>query len=190
MAGAAPIPDNPASNLDYLRKYINNPADALGESPAGAAHYGTPGQPAPKPKKDATPTLPTPEGAPTPPSEQDFKTGLRQAPEWVNSLPTPGSLLFPLLVIILFWVLIIKTNGKSRWEWLWEVLTGNAAVGTGAGTTNTPAGGVADISQIDANLKAAFSNDGPPSVTDLEESTFQPTFTFTPSSAIAVTGGP
>lgn len=49
----------------------------------------------------------------------------------IGSLPSPGGIAFPLILLLLFFFLLIQVNGNSRVGWLWQVLTKNASVGTG-----------------------------------------------------------
>ena len=46
----------------------------------------------------------------------------------LESLPTPGSLLFPLIILLVFFLLLIPVNGHTRLVWIWLVLTGNAEI--------------------------------------------------------------
>lgn len=62
------------------------------------------------------------------------------------ALPTPGSLWFPLVLLILFFFILITYNEHTRLQWLWLVLTGNASFNLGGqGQTTeqprTPTGG-------------------------------------------------
>lgn len=47
----------------------------------------------------------------------------------IGSIPQPGSIVFPLVVLLLLFFLIVPVNGQTRLGWLWAVLTGNAYVG-------------------------------------------------------------
>jgi hypothetical protein len=61
-------------------------------------------------------------------------TGVR-----LESLPTPGSLVLPLSVLLVFFFLLIPVNGHTRFTWLWLVLAGDASIGSspGGGSGNT-----------------------------------------------------
>lgn len=53
------------------------------------------------------------------------------------SIPTPGSIVLPLIILVVFFVLLLPVNGHTRLVWLWMVLSGNAVVGqdtTGSST--------------------------------------------------------
>ena len=50
----------------------------------------------------------------------------------IGRLPTPGSLGFPLLLLILFFFILIQTNGNSRLGWLFLAVTNNAYAGDAA----------------------------------------------------------
>lgn len=155
MAGAAP---GNQQNLAFLQQYAQDPDKAVGTrklTPAeqveiaqaqqqqGAAHEG-PEQGGSKPgrRENAGPQPPAlGPGVDVP--VQNIRGATARIPGVVVKLPTPGSLVFPLLVVVLFWILIIKVNGQSRIGWMWAVLTGNAAVtpsvtnvGTLQGATN------------------------------------------------------
>jgi len=52
----------------------------------------------------------------------------------IGNVPTPGSIAFPLILLLLLFFILIQIGGYSRLGWLWLVLTGNAAVGS---TKNT-----------------------------------------------------
>ncbi len=59
----------------------------------------------------------------------------------IGSLPQPGSIIFPLVVLLLFFFILIKVGAYSRLQWLWLVLTNNAQVGArqvAITTTETP----------------------------------------------------
>jgi hypothetical protein len=49
---------------------------------------------------------------------------------------TPGSILLPVLIVIILFLLVIPVNGYPRLAWLWFVITGNASLtGTGGGAS-------------------------------------------------------
>lgn len=52
------------------------------------------------------------------------------------SLPTPGSILLPLGILLVFFFLLLPVNGHTRLVWLWLVLTGNAEIQQQSGSTN------------------------------------------------------
>lgn len=73
----------------------------------------------------------------------------------LERLPAPGSILLPLIVLLLFFFLLIPVNGNTRLAWLWLVLTGNAEIGQEAETA-TPiksekGGQTADTTPAPAN---------------------------------------
>ena len=63
---------------------------------------------------------------------------------WSNSrsslenIPTPGSLVFPLIILLVFFFLLVPVNGHTRIVWLWLVLTGNAEVSGASPQPNAP----------------------------------------------------
>ena len=57
----------------------------------------------------------------------------RAAGDLLARIPTPTSLLFPLVILLVFFFLLIPVNGQTRAVWLWLVLTGNARIGQGSG---------------------------------------------------------
>lgn len=210
---AAPTaPTTPAKNVAFLQQYAANPAAATGKAEAtraltpeeqvqaaqaaqsqGAAHQGPAGGGS-KPGRREGLDIPQP---PTPPGQEvpirNIETASARIPGVFVNLPTPASLVVPLLVIVLFWVLIIKVNGKSRWQWLWEVLTGNAVVAPGSSTT--PGGALqaatnANLTPDQKNILANISSSVEPTVTELDQSTWQPINpAFVPSFQIAATQG-
>lgn len=74
----------------------------------------------------------------------------------IGGIPQPGSILFPLILLLLFFFILIQVGGYSRLGWLWLVLTGNAYVqsghsqasvgipvaGTGEGNPEVPVSGL------------------------------------------------
>jgi hypothetical protein len=59
-------------------------------------------------------------------SAQRIATGAKVR---LASIPTPGSIVLPLIILIVFFVLLLPVNGHTRLVWLWMVLSGNAIVG-------------------------------------------------------------
>ena len=53
----------------------------------------------------------------------------------LERLPTPGSLVLPLVILLVFFFLLLPVNGHTRFVWIWLVLTGNADIG-GNGNSN------------------------------------------------------
>lgn len=49
----------------------------------------------------------------------------------LENIPTPGSLLFPFIVLMIFFFLLLPVNGHTRFVWLWLVLTGQAEISGG-----------------------------------------------------------
>lgn len=56
------------------------------------------------------------------------------------SLPTPGSILLPLGILLVFFFLLLPVNGHTRLVWLWLVLTGNAEIQQQSGSTSNSGG--------------------------------------------------
>jgi len=50
----------------------------------------------------------------------------------IERLPSPGSVMLPLLVLLIFVFLLLPVNGHTRLVWLWLVVTGNASTGGAA----------------------------------------------------------
>jgi hypothetical protein len=50
----------------------------------------------------------------------------------LESIPTPGSILFPLIVLLVFFFLLLPVNGHTRLVWFWLCLAGNADIQVGA----------------------------------------------------------
>ena len=55
----------------------------------------------------------------------------------IGALPQPGSIVFPLVVLLLLFFILIQVGGYSRIQWLWLVLSGQAQVGTALMTVPT-----------------------------------------------------
>lgn len=78
---------------------------------------------------------------------QGAKNIVRGTGVTLGNLPQPGSIVLPLVVLIVFFLLLIPVNGHTRFVWLWMVLSGNAVIGQSSpgsgGDTATPdSGGV------------------------------------------------
>jgi hypothetical protein len=50
-----------------------------------------------------------------------------KAASFLSALPTPGSLWFPLALLLIFFFILIPYGGHTRLQWAWLVLTGNAS---------------------------------------------------------------
>ena len=50
----------------------------------------------------------------------------------IEKIPSPGSVMLPLLVLLIFVFLLLPVNGHTRLVWLWLVVTGNASTGGAA----------------------------------------------------------
>lgn len=200
----APQQVNPDDNLAILQRYAAEP---------GAARRGPTGEEgAASSKADTQKTLAnsvvqpsdyTPEGANPP---EITPRNIQQARNIAVNLPTPGSIIFPLLVLIVIWIVVIPYNGKTRLSWLWDMLNGNAVL---TGTNSNASGGGADGSTPVVNPVAVTGansgtgsnntavnallnlfNNTPQTVTDLTSSAFSPSAANLPppSMSIAITG--
>lgn len=187
-AGAAPAaangaaPAGAADNLAFLQNYAADPDAAGAKGPEDAK----------KPEDKQDDKGKKPDLGPAKPPEvavKNIRDKTEQGVGFLKRLGTPGSILFPLAALLIFWILMMRVGGKTRWEWLWDTLTGNAAVQTTASkAAEPPKGGINQ--EPDPAIKAAFSQRDVP-VTELQASTIVPrTFDYTPSSSIAVTGAP
>lgn len=58
----------------------------------------------------------------------------------LGSLPTPGSLMLPLVILLVFFMLLLPVNGHTRFTWLWMVITGDAMIGQSTGTPDVASG--------------------------------------------------
>lgn len=72
----------------------------------------------------------------------------RNVGEKIAGFPSPGSLAFPIVVLLIFFMILIRINGHSRMEWLWLVITGNAQIGG----DNVGGGGGTNIPDLEVNL--------------------------------------
>ena len=59
----------------------------------------------------------------------------RGATAQLGRIPTPGSIILPLVVLLVFFFMLLPVNGHTRFVWLWLVLTGNANIGDNSGQT-------------------------------------------------------
>ncbi len=57
----------------------------------------------------------------------------RGATVQLGRIPTPGSIILPLVVLLVFFFMLLPVNGHTRFVWLWLVLTGNANIGDNSG---------------------------------------------------------
>lgn len=46
----------------------------------------------------------------------------------LGSIPTPGGITLPLVILLIFFFLLIPVNGHTRLTWLWLALSNNAAI--------------------------------------------------------------
>lgn len=77
---------------------------------------------------------------------QGAKNIVRSTGTTLGNLPQPGSIVLPLVVLIVFFLLLLPVNGHTRFVWLWMVLSGNAVIGqsspnSGGSTTPAPDSG-------------------------------------------------
>lgn len=73
------------------------------------------------------------------------------------SIPAPGSITLPLLVVLLLLFFVQQINGKSRAEWFWDVLSGQASV--------LPANSILSAVQINSNQNNGTQGSNPPTTT-------------------------
>lgn len=59
------------------------------------------------------------------------------------ALPTPGSIVLPLVVLAIFFLLLLPVNGQTRFMWLWLTITGNAHITQGSGASDQKGTGTA-----------------------------------------------
>lgn len=76
----------------------------------------------------------------------------------IESLPTPGSLMLPLVVLLVFFFLLLPVNGHTRLVWIWLVITGNATISGVSNPTTIPGGGV-----VGGGASGDFGGPNPPS---------------------------
>lgn len=77
----------------------------------------------------------------------------------IGSVPTPGSIAFPLILLLLFFFILIQVAGYSRLGWLWLVLTGNARMSSYS-HTNTNAGVPVVAPEVPENQPATATTGG------------------------------
>ncbi len=52
----------------------------------------------------------------------------------IGAIATPGSILTPLVLLLLFFFVLVQIGGYTRIQWFWQVITGASRVGTTAAT--------------------------------------------------------
>jgi hypothetical protein len=62
---------------------------------------------------------------------------LRNSRLTLEKIPQPGSIALPLLILIVLLMAIVVVNGHTRIVWLWNVVTGNAAIQVTHGASGT-----------------------------------------------------
>ncbi len=86
----------------------------------------------------------------------------------IGNIAMPGGLALPIITLLVLFLLIVQVNGKSRFSWLWLVLTNNAFV-----DTNPSNPGNADNSGSSTTSNGAGSNFGTtPGTTTIPPGTF------------------
>lgn len=87
----------------------------------------------------------------------------------LERIPTPGSIMLPLVILLVFFFLLIPVNGHTRLQWLWLVVTGNADIVGGAasgdfasptGTANSASGDIGNSNSNSSNSNASSSVGG------------------------------
>lgn len=56
---------------------------------------------------------------------KDLGSGIKRG---VERLPDVGDATYPLIILLIFWLVIFKVNGHTRFEWFFLVLTGGAHI--------------------------------------------------------------
>lgn len=59
---------------------------------------------------------------------ESSKQVVKSADVSLGKLPTPGQVVFPLIILLVLFLIIVQVAGHSRLEWLWMVITGQAFV--------------------------------------------------------------
>ena len=49
----------------------------------------------------------------------------------VSTIPTPGTIATPLIILLVFFLALIPIAGNTRLKWLWLVVSGNADMAAG-----------------------------------------------------------
>lgn len=144
------------------------------------ADYGTPAPPAPDLTKEeirkgelikkrmdeeSTPLDPAklPDGEQI---AQNFRSGVKDVKFRLEKLPSPGGIIFPLLILMIFFFAIVPVGGKTRLGWIWAVLTGEASLPLMGGVTisgpaaasSPPGRKVAPTKPSKTNTKSSNSN--------------------------------
>lgn len=65
----------------------------------------------------------------------------------IGDIPTPGSIMLPLAILLLGFFILIPVNGHSRFVWLWLALSGNAKIGL-TSSPDSPGASAAGETQI------------------------------------------
>lgn len=173
-----------ANNLAYLQAYGEAPAGTrVVQSGDGATHY-EPVAPEEATKEEGTPTeASAPEGTPAPPEVpvNNVKQAGEKAQKTILKIPSPGGLAFMVILLVVLFVLVLKVNGKTRAEWLLDVLIGRARIEAGS----------LDTSESGKGGTGSNDQPGPIAVGDVHENSSQLAtgLTFMPSTLISATGG-
>jgi len=90
----------------------------------------------------------------------------------IERLPTPGSLVLPLVILLVFFFLLLPVNGHTRFVWIWLTLIGNAEIGdsgfAGNSNVNGSSGNFATTPPASSGGQIAGSgNFAPPGITPL-----------------------
>ena len=83
----------------------------------------------------------------------------------LSGIKMPGGLTFPVLTLIVLFMLLVRVNGHTRLGWLWLVVTGDAAIeaGTGGGGPDL----TTDTSSSNGSTEGIAKGGGPPPATFL-----------------------
>ena len=81
-----------------------------------------------------------------------------------ENLPTPGSLAFPLIILLVFFFLLIPVNGHTRFVWLWLAMTGQAEI---SGSSPSGFAGNPNVNGASGDFLAPVQQNGTQPVTPL-----------------------
>jgi hypothetical protein len=86
----------------------------------------------------------------------------------IERLPQPGSLVTPLVILLVFFFLLLPVNGHTRFVWIWLTLTGNAEIGDNNSNVSGSSGNFATTPPASSGGQIAGSgNFAPPGITPL-----------------------
>lgn len=88
------------------------------------------------------PEQPAPEQSPAMQSAmrqffQSARSIVRDVGIRLENVPTPGSIMLPLILLLVFFFFLVPVNGSTRFTWLWLVISGDASTSGSSPANNS-----------------------------------------------------